>query len=274
MNQVVLRVLQVGGVVLFGIFIYVLRRLWLRFHGPPPQVHSIPMGLQLHEQPQGGGGGGGAGRGDGGNGAGRGDGGNGAGRGVGGGGAGRGDGGGGAGRGDGGNGAGRGVGGNGAGRGDDGSGAGRGDGGNGAGRGGRGSGAGRGGRGTGAGRGGRGNVAARGGDGIQVIQQVDPQQEADLGHRQHLPLLPDTPRTAQVKPIQDGTLPPVDELKETSSYDAAEEYAVSGKLNDKSAALYNLTVVLLKLLARKKPSDQQQGVSSEPLLNAAVYAAQ
>ncbi|KAL4299443.1 hypothetical protein S245_058876 [Arachis hypogaea] len=235
MNQVVLRVLQVGGVVLFGIFVYVLRRLWLRFHGPPPQVHSIPMGLQLHEQPQGGGGGGGAGRGDGGNGAGRGDGGNGAGRGVGGNGAGRGDGGNGAGRG-------RGDGGNGAGRG-------RGDGGNGAGRG-------RGVGGNGAGRGGGGNVAARGGDGIQVIQQVDPQQEADLGHHQHLPLLPDrssneAPRTAQVK--------------ET---DAAEEYAVSGKLNAKSA-LYNLTVVLLKLLAQKKPSELQ-GVSSEPLLNTAV----
>ncbi|XP_072054722.1 probable receptor-like protein kinase At2g47060 [Arachis hypogaea] len=79
----------------------------------------------------------------------------------------------------------------------------------------------------------------------------------------------DSPRTDKVEPIQDRTLPPLDELKETTvnsgdedaralgtfGYDAP-EYAMSGKLNSKSA-LHSLGVVLQKLLVHALSSGQQ-----------------
>ncbi|KAL4364682.1 hypothetical protein HN51_024488 [Arachis hypogaea] len=101
-------------------------------------------------------------------------------------------------------------------------------------------------------------------------------QEHRPHHHEHLPLLldgssnnADSPRTDKVEPIQDRTLPPLDELKETTvnsgdedaralgtfGYDAP-EYAMSGKLNSKSA-LHSLGVVLQKLLVHALSSGQQ-----------------
>ncbi|XLU22814.1 hypothetical protein S245_058880, partial [Arachis hypogaea] len=112
-------------------------------------------------------------------------------------------------------------------------------------------------------------------------------QEHPPHHHEHLPLLldgssnhvfdaanADSPRTDKVEPIQDRTLPPLDELKETTvttgdedaralgtfGYDAP-EYAMSGKLNAKSA-LHSLGVVLQKLLAEHALTSGQQSLVS------------